>query len=38
MFRREWVSHLRVLSGWDMVEILLVASLVVSFVAEAHLY
>ncbi len=38
MFRRELALHLRVLSGWDMVEILLVASLVVSFVAEAHLY
>ena len=38
MFRRELALHLRILSGWDVVEIVLVASLVVSFVAEVHLY
>jgi len=38
MFRRELALHLRILSGWDVVEIVLVASLVVSFIAEVHLY
>ncbi len=38
MFRRELAWHLKILSGWDMVEIVLVVSLAVSFVAEANLY
>lgn len=38
MMRKELAMRLKILSGWDMVEILLVASLVVSFIAEAHLY
>jgi hypothetical protein len=38
MLRRELALQLRVMSGWDMVEIVLVASLVVSFLAEVHMY
>jgi hypothetical protein len=33
---REIATHLRVLSGWDYLEILLVLGLFVSFVAEVN--
>jgi hypothetical protein len=34
---KEITMHLRVLSGWDFLEILLVASLFVTFLAEVNL-
>jgi hypothetical protein len=34
---KDVATHLRVLSGWDYLEILLVMSLVVTFLAEVNL-